>query len=88
MRKAQYQLTKHGKVLFTGTFDECISKLPYKIERVEEVTPVYDVRNDNGRLCRGTIDEICKSLNMTKLNAYNYTRYKRKRDGLFLERIN
>lgn len=88
MRKAQYQLLKHGKVLFTGTYDECLNKLPYKIERVEDVAPIYEASYDDGKSYRGTIDELCKQLNMTRLNVYNYTRYKRKKDGLFIARIN
>lgn len=78
---------KNGNILFQGTYDECIKREFDKLEYVGISTPVYKATNDNGLYLEGTMKELSEKLNESYLNLYNYTRYKRKCDGLFISRI-
>lgn len=87
MEKIYKLVDKAGKTLFEGTYDECASQEQDKLVYVGISTPVYHATSDDGIDITGTVSSIAESLGMSYITLYNYTRYKRKSDGLFLEKV-
>lgn len=87
MEKIYRLIDKQGNVLFEGTYEECAEKEKDKLVYVGISTPIYRATNNNGVDITGTMSSLAKTLNMKYVTLYNYTRYKRQGDGLFLEKV-
>lgn len=78
---------KDDNVLFEGTYDECVAREHDKLVYVGIRTPIYHATSDDGVDITGTMQSIAKSLGMSYITLYNYTRFKRRSDGLFLKKV-
>lgn len=87
MDKIYRLVDKENNILFEGTYEECCEREQDKLVYVGISTPIYHATNDDGIDITGTMSSIAESLNMSYITLYNYTRYKRRSDGLFLEKV-
>lgn len=87
MKKIYRLVDKDNKIIFQGSLEECSEKEIDRLEYVGIEVPVYHVINNKGIDETGTMQELAEKLNMSYLTLYNYTRYKRKHDGLFVEKV-
>ena len=87
MDKIYRLVDKDNNVIFQGTYEECSEREQDRLEYVGIGTPIYHATTDNGIDITGTVNDIAKLLNVSYLTLYNYTRYKRRSDGLFLEKV-
>lgn len=78
---------KTNKTKFEGTYDECRKHQTERIVFSHSKKPIYRVINNNGILGEGTLDELCRKLDLFPSTLHNYTFEPRKKDGLFMERI-
>lgn len=84
-----YRLTnnKTGKVIYEGSLAECKKREKDSLEYVGVTTPIYRATNNNGLDETGTMSELTEKLDIPLLTLYNYTRYTRRNDGLFVEKV-
>ena len=87
MEKIYRLIDKFNNVIFEGTYEECAKREQDKLVYVGISTPIYHATNDEGIDITGTMKSIAESLNMSYITLYNYTRFKRHSDGLFLEKV-
>ena len=87
MERIYRLVDKDNNIIFQGTYEECLEREHYKLEYVGISKPIYHAINYDGLDITGTMKDIASSLNISYLTLYNYTRFKRRSDGLFLEKI-
>lgn len=87
MERIYRLVDKKGRILFQGTYEECLKKEKDRLEYVGISTPIYRVTDDSGLDVKGTMKELSAKLNIPYISLYNYTRFRRKHDGLFVEKI-
>lgn len=87
MERIYRLLDKDDNIIFEGNYEECTAQEQDKLVYVGIKTPLYHATSNDGVDITGTMHDIAKSLNMSYVTLYNYTRYKRRNDGLFLEKI-
>ncbi len=87
IRKVYKLVNQQGETTYQGSLEECREKEIDKLVYVGTSTPIYRATNDNGLDEQGTMDYLSKKLNVPILTLYNYTRFKRNRDGLYVEKV-
>lgn len=80
-------IDSEGNIIYEGSYSECLKREADRIEYVGVKTPIYHATSDTGVNITGTVREISEKLHISYLTLYNYTRYKRQYDGLFLEKV-
>lgn len=80
-------INKKGEVIVQGSLEECRKKEKDRLEYVGISTPIYRATDNNGLDETGTVKELMEKLNLPMLTLYNYTRYKRKSDGLYVQKV-
>lgn len=87
MERIYRLVDRNNKIIYQGSYEECSKREIDKLEYVGICTPIYQATDDNGLNVTGTMKELSMKLNIPFLTLYNYTRYKRKKDGLTIRKI-
>lgn len=80
-------INKKGEVVYQGSLEECRKREKDKLEYVGISNPIYRVTDNNGLCEKGTMKQLANKLQIPLLTLYNYTRFKRQGDGLYVEKI-
>lgn len=80
-------VNKKGETVVQGSLEECQRREKDRLEYVGVSTPIYRATDNNGLDETGTMKELMAKLNLPMLTLYNYTRYARRGDGLYVQKV-
>ena len=80
-------VNKKGETVFQGSYEQCKRREKDVLEYVGVSTPIYRATDNNGLCIEGEMQDISDKLGIPVITLYNYTRYARKKDGLYVKKL-